>query len=71
MPKVMQAIDQMSAAEKLQTMDYLWTSLSTSATDDSPAWHQQELAATEARVAAGIEKPIPWRAARAFLMEMA
>jgi len=70
MPVVMDAIDQMSAAEKLQTMDYLWASLSSSAPVASPEWHRQELAATEARVAAGIEKPISWRAARAFLKEM-
>jgi len=70
MPMVMQAIDQMSEAEKLQTMDYLLSSLSTSQKKVSPDWHREELAATEARVAAGIEKPISWRAARAFLMEM-
>jgi len=71
MPAVMKAIDQMSAAEKLQTMDYLWASLSASVPSASPEWHREELAATEARVAAGIEKPVSWRAARAFLMEMA
>ena len=71
MPKVMQEIDSMSAAEKLQTMDYLWASLSTYDCAASPSWHEQELAATEARVAGGIEKPLPWRAARAFLREMA
>ena len=67
---VMEAIDHMTATEKLQTMDYLWSSFSVSDLS-SPAWHEKELAATEARVAAGIEKPISWRAARAFLKEMA
>jgi len=70
MSMVMQAIDQMTAEEKLQTMDYLWASLSTASPIASPDWHQQELSATEARVAAGVEKPVAWRAARAFLKEM-
>ena len=71
MPMVMEAIDRMSAAEKLQTMDYLWSSFSTSHNSISPDWHAKELADTESRVAIGIEEPLDWRAARVFLKEIA
>ena len=53
MPAVMEAIDRMSTSEKFETMDYLWQSLSADGENFSPAWHQHELAKTEARVASG------------------
>ena len=64
MPAVREAIDKMSTSEKFQTMDYLWQSLSSEGEALSPAWHQRELAETEARVACGQERPIPWEAAK-------
>ena len=67
MPAVMEAIDNMSTSEKFQTMDYLWQSLSLKGDYFSPAWHQHELAKTEARVMAGQERPIPWETAKAIL----
>ena len=67
MPAVMEAIDKMSTSEKLQMMDYLWQSLSADGDSLSPAWHQRELAKTEARVASGQERPIPWEAAKSIL----
>lgn len=67
MPAVMEQIDRMTTEEKLKTMDYIWSSLSTSADGSFPTWHERELRATEERVAAGVERPIPWKAARSFL----
>ena len=67
MPAVMEQIDRMTTDEKFRTMDYIWSSLSISDDVKFPAWHERELRATEGRVAAGIERPIPWEVARAFL----
>ena len=67
MPAVMEAIDRMSTSEKIKTIGYLWQSLSLEGDNSSPAWHQRELARTEARVAAGQERPIPWDAAKEIL----
>ena len=45
MPAVMKAIDGMNVAEKVQTMDYLWSSLETSPEEYSPPeWHGRKLA---------------------------
>lgn len=60
MPAVMEAIDRMTTSEKLETMDYLVSSISSSGDTLSPAWHERELKKTEARVASGIEHPILW-----------
>ena len=47
-------LDQMSRAEKIMAMEALWQELSRNdELLDSPAWHGEELAATERRVAAG------------------
>ena len=67
MPAVMEQIDRMTTEEKFRTMDYIWSSLSTSADSAFPAWHERELRATEERVASGVEQPIPWNVARSFL----
>lgn len=67
MPMVKEAIDGMSIDEKFSTMDYLWKSLSAESDRLVPAWHERELRATEARVAAGMENPIPWAAAKMIL----
>jgi len=71
MPMLKDAIDRMNVAEKFQVMDYLWESLSRDNADIMPAWHLEELRATEARVAAGVEHPIPWESAKAILNQMA
>ena len=68
MPAVMEQIDRMTTEEKFKTMDYIWSSLSVSDEVKFPAWHERELKATEERVAAGVERPIPWKTARAFLV---
>jgi len=45
MPAVFQAIDTMSSEEKVQTMDYLWSSLESASCEYlPPAWHARELA---------------------------
>ena len=64
MPAVAEAIDKMTTAEKFDTMNYLWSSLSFSGDELVPDWHRRELEKTEARVAAGMERPIPWDAAK-------
>ena len=66
MPLVLEAIDKMSTQEKFETVNYIWSSLSR-ADDLIPQWHGNELRATEARVAAGIERPIPWEIAKQML----
>jgi len=46
-------------------MEALWEDLSRSDTEiKSPAWHAQELAATERRLAEGEEKIIDWQKAK-------
>jgi len=61
MPQVMEQIDRMNTAEKVQTMDYLWTALE-SATSDyvPPAWHGAELARREKLYAAGKVPVYDW-----------
>ena len=66
MPRIMEAIDKMTVQEKFETAKYLWSSLSQEE-ELIPAWHATELAKTEARVAADVEKPIPWELAKAIL----
>lgn len=39
MPAVMEAIDQMSTAEKVVVMNYLWASLSSTGERFVPVWH--------------------------------
>lgn len=55
----------MSRGEKLKLMELLWEQLSRP--DDSfksPAWHAQELAATEQRLAEGKEQVLDWEVAK-------
>ena len=68
MPAVTDQIDRMTTEEKFKTMDYIWSSISVSEDVRFPAWHERELRATEERVAVGLERPIPWKNARAFLV---
>lgn len=47
-------IERMSAAERLQAIELLWSSISCSGNSvDSPAWHGDILAARRAKVDAG------------------
>jgi hypothetical protein len=58
-------IDQMSRAEKVMAMEALWQDLSREeALVESPAWHGDELAATQQRVASGEEKFVDWETAK-------
>ena len=54
MPAVMEAIDRMTADEKIQTMEYLWSQIESSdAGFVPPPLHGQELARREALYRAG------------------
>jgi len=58
-------IEKMSRAEKLQTMEAIWADLSKAETDvESPAWHENVLRETEARVTAGQERIADWETAK-------
>jgi hypothetical protein len=58
-------IEQMSREEKLQTMEAIWADLSkVDAEVESPAWHEEALRETEARVDSGLEKITDWETAK-------
>jgi hypothetical protein len=58
-------LKEMSRAEKVIAMEALWADLSQNeAAFESPAWHQEELGATEQRVKSGKEQPIDWEQAK-------
>ncbi len=58
-------IAQMSREEKLQTMEALWADLSRDdAAVESPAWHEDVLKETKARVASGQERIAGWEKAK-------
>ena len=58
-------IERMSREEKLQTMEAIWAELSKpDAEVESPAWHEDALKETEARVAAGQERIAEWETAK-------
>jgi hypothetical protein len=58
-------LKEMSRAEKLMALEAIWEDLSRhEAGFESPAWHREELAATEQRVKAGKEHPIDWENAK-------
>lgn len=68
MPAVMEAINRMSAEEKIQTMDYLWSQLEPSDGNFTPpAWHGQELARREALYQAGKVPVYDWDEVRTRL----
>ena len=59
------AIDKMSWAEKLRTMEELWDALSREESRlPSPAWHEQALKDTQQRYEAGLETPVDWATAK-------
>jgi hypothetical protein len=60
-----QAVQQLPRSEKLKLMEALWEDLSRSDSEvQSPAWHADELAATEQRLAEGKEPILDWEAAK-------
>jgi putative addiction module component (TIGR02574 family) len=69
---VTEAIENMSADEKLRLMEALWESLSREeARLESPPWHQEALRETVAGHDAGKEQPIDWDAAKRELRKRA
>ena len=61
----MLTIKQMSWAEKLQTMEQLWESLSRDEDRlESPGWHADALEETRQTYDAGREQPVDWEAAK-------
>ncbi len=60
-----QAVHQLPRSEKLKLMEALWEDLSRADGElQSPAWHAEELAATEQRLAEGKEPVLDWDAAK-------
>ena len=68
MPAVMEAIDRMTADEKIQTMEYLWSQIESSdAGFVPPPWHGQDLARREALYQAGKVPVYSWSDVKARL----
>ena len=60
-----ETVQQMSRSEQLKLMELLWEQLSQpDGALESPAWHAQELAETERRLAEGKETITDWDAAK-------
>ncbi len=60
-----QAVQQLPRSEKLKLMEALWDDLSRPDSElQSPAWHAEELAATEQRLAEGKEQILDWEVAK-------
>jgi hypothetical protein len=60
-----EAVRKLPRAEKLRLMETLWEELSRSNTEfESPAWHRNELAETERRLAEGKEQVLDWETAK-------
>jgi hypothetical protein len=58
-------IESMSWEERLRTLQELWDSITgEGGRYESPAWQEQELKETEARVESGAEKPMDWADAK-------
>jgi hypothetical protein len=63
-----EAIRELPRSEKLKLMELLWEELShPMGAFESPAWHANELAATEQRLAEGKEKTLDWESAKKTL----
>ena len=61
----MDQIAQMSREEKIQTMEALWADLSRNdAAVESPAWHEDVLKETKAKMASGQERITNWEEAK-------
>jgi hypothetical protein len=58
-------IEQMSREEKLRALEAIWADLSKDDLElESPAWHEDVLKETEARVTAGKERIEDWQTAK-------
>jgi hypothetical protein len=67
-----QAVQQLPRSEKLKLMEALWEDLSRTDSElQSPAWHAEELAATEQRLAEGKEEILDWEIAKEELRKRA
>ena len=56
---------QMSRIDKLMALEALWEDLARNEAEFvSPAWHAEELAATERRVNSGEEQFVDWESAK-------
>lgn len=69
MPAVMEAIDKMSADERVRTMEYLWAAMTAAAAPEPPSWHGDVLAARRRRAQSGEEQFIPLEEAMRQLRE--
>jgi hypothetical protein len=59
-------LSEMTAEEKVETMEAIWQSLSANPDAiESPVWHERELRVREAQVAAGEAKFVDWEEAKA------
>ena len=59
-----ESLRQLPRSEKLKLMEMLWQELSRPDDEfESPAWHANEVAATERRLAEGKEQVLDWDAA--------
>ena len=68
MPALMQKIDEMDVAEKVQIMDSLWSSLESPSSDYTPpSWHATELARREKLYAEGKIPVYDWSEVRSRL----
>lgn len=60
-----EAVRKLPRAEKLRLMETLWEELSRVEGElESPAWHAEELAKTEQRLAEGREQILDWETAK-------
>lgn len=67
-----ESLGQLSRAEKLIVMEMLGEDLSRADGEaESPAWHAEELVATETRLTEGKEEIIDWDKAKATLRNKA
>ena len=58
-------LNEMTAEEKIQTMEALWQSLSSDSTAvESPAWHEEELRVREQKIESGESKFVDWEKAK-------
>jgi hypothetical protein len=58
-------IESMTWEEKLRTLEELWDSIAREGDRyESPAWHEQELKATQTRVESGAERSMDWADAK-------
>jgi Putative addiction module component len=59
-------LHEMSAEEKVQTMEAIWQSLSANPDAiESPSWHEEEVRVREAQIASGEVKFVDWEKAKA------